>query len=109
MPRKAPSPRVSLPDDLKHGGLRQRGVTINGYSLQLHDGEGFVGDSVSRTAYSEMLDTWRKLYRRISGLDALGRKPTPEISKKAARRRCSGATARPRPSSPPHPKTTPGS
>jgi len=82
MPRKAQTPTVSLPDDLTHGGLRQRGVTIKGYSLQLHDGEGFVGDSVSRTAYSEMLDTWRKLYSGISGLDALGRKPTPEISKK---------------------------
>jgi hypothetical protein len=65
-----------------HGGLRQRGVTINGYSLQLHDGEGFVGDSVSRKAYSGMLDTWRKLYRGISGLDPLGRKPTRDITKK---------------------------
>lgn len=72
----------SLPDELTHGGLRRPTVTINGYSLQLHDGEGFAGDSVSRRAYSGMLDTWRKLYRRISGLDPLGRKPTPDISKK---------------------------
>lgn len=82
MPRKVPTSPVSLPDDLRHGGMRQRGVTINDYSLQLHDGEGFMGDSVSRTAYSEMLDTWRKLYRRISGLDPLGRRPTADISKK---------------------------
>ncbi|CAN7319125.1 ROK family protein [Polaromonas sp. LjRoot131] len=72
----------ALPDDLTHGGLRRPDVTIQGYSLQLHDGEGFAGDSVSRRAYSEMLDTWRKLYRRISGLDPLGRKPTAEIGKK---------------------------
>ncbi|MBW8722707.1 MAG: ROK family protein [Polaromonas sp.] len=76
------APRPSLPDDLTHGGLKRPGVTINGYSLELHDGDGFVGDSVSRVAYSQMLDVWRKLYRRISGLDPLGTKPTREISKK---------------------------
>lgn len=81
-PRKTPAPTASLPDELTHGGLRRPAVTINGYSLQLHDGEGFAGDSVSRTAYSGMLDTWRKLYLRISGLDPLGRKPTAEIGKK---------------------------
>jgi hypothetical protein len=75
-------PGVSLPDDLTHGGLKRPCVTINGYSLQLHDGDGFVGDSVSRVAYSEMLDAWRKLYRRISGQDPLGSKPTKAISKK---------------------------
>ncbi|EJL78479.1 transcriptional regulator/sugar kinase [Polaromonas sp. CF318] len=79
-PRQTGAP--SLPEDLRHGGLRQPTVAIQGYSLQLHDGEGFVGDSVSRTAYSEMLDAWRTLYRRISGLDPLGRKPTAKISKK---------------------------
>jgi len=78
--RKTPAP--TLPDELTHGGLRRPTVTINGYSLQLHDGDGFAGDSVSRRAYGEMLDAWRKLYRRISGLDPLGRKPTAEISKK---------------------------
>jgi hypothetical protein len=84
MPRQAPrnAPHVSLPDDLTHGGLKRPTVTINGYSLELHDGDGFVGDSVSRVAYSEMLDVWRKLYRRISGLDPLGTKPTRDISKK---------------------------
>lgn len=76
------TPGVSLPADLSHGALRQPGVTIQGYSLQLHDGEGFAGDSVSRTAYSEMLDTWRQLYLDISGLDPLGRRPTADISKK---------------------------
>lgn len=79
-PRKTPA--ASLPDELTHGGLRRPTVTINGYSLQLHDGEGFAGDSVSRRAYSVMLDTWRKLFRRISGLDPLGRKPTAEIGKR---------------------------
>jgi hypothetical protein len=84
MPRQASrnAPHVSLPDDLTHGGLKRPTVTINGYSLELHDGDGFVGDSVSRVAYSEMLDTWRKLYRRISGQDPLGTKPTRDISKK---------------------------
>mgnify|MGYP006920610543 CR=1 FL=1 len=83
--RKTPSrntPAQTLPDELSHGGLRRPTVTIQGYSLQLHDGDGFAGDSVSRRAYGEMLDAWRKLYRRISGLDPLGRKPTADISKK---------------------------
>jgi hypothetical protein len=84
MPRHAShnAPHASLPDDLTHGGLKRPTVQINGYSLELHDGDGFVGDSVSRVAYGEMLDTWRKLYRRISGLDPLGAKPTAAISKR---------------------------
>lgn len=80
MPRKA-SP-VSLPDDLIHGNLKLPAVTIDGYSLELHDGERFLGDSVSRVAYSEMLETWRRLFRQISGEDVLGTKPTRAISKK---------------------------
>ncbi|MEO8391021.1 ROK family protein [Polaromonas sp.] len=80
MPRKAST--ASLPDELLHGKLKLSSVTINGYSLELHDGERFLGDSVSRVAYSEMLDAWRNVFRRISGEDVLGTKPTPELSKK---------------------------
>jgi hypothetical protein len=106
MPRK--NHPASLPDDLTHGGLKRPGVTINGYSLELHDGDGFVGDSVSRVAYSEMLDVWRKLYRRISGVDPLGSKPTRR-SARSGWTNCCGVTARQRRLFQRRLKTTPGS
>ncbi|GKS84534.1 ROK family protein [Acidovorax sp. SUPP1855] len=64
-----------------HGDLRLASVTIDGYSLELRDGDGFVGDNASRTAFREMLDAWRKLYTDMAGKDPLGSKPTREISK----------------------------
>ena len=84
MPRKAPrKPSTApLPFDLLHGQLKLPAVTVNGYSLELHDGERFLGDTVSRVAYSQMLDVWRRVFRRISGEDVLGSKPTRAITKK---------------------------
>lgn len=76
---------VSLPAEdhlsLLHGSLKLPAVTINGYSLELHDGRGFLGDSVSRQAFTRMLDTWRKLFHELDGKDPMGTLPTPDISK----------------------------
>ena len=50
-----------------HGDMRLASVIIEGYSLDLSDGEGYVGDVASRTAFRHMLDAWRKLFASMDG------------------------------------------
>ncbi len=64
-----------------HGDMRLASVVIEGYSLELRDGDGFVGDVASRTAFRNMLDAWRKLFTSMDGKDPLGSKTTRELSK----------------------------
>lgn len=64
-----------------HGDMRLASVVIEGYSLELRDGDGFVGDVASRTAFRHMLDAWRKLFTSMDGKDPMGDKPTRELSK----------------------------
>lgn len=65
-----------------HGDMRLASVIIEGYSLELREGDGFVGDVASGTAFRHMLEAWRKLYASMDGKDPLGSKPTRELSKK---------------------------
>ncbi|MDB5964427.1 MAG: hypothetical protein JWQ72_927 [Polaromonas sp.] len=88
MPKKSPAAPPAL---LPHGALRLPGVAILGYSLQLHEGEGFLGDSVSRRAFSGMLDAWRTVYRDIGGKDPFGAVRTEDLSKKALDAMLAGA------------------
>lgn len=64
-----------------HGDMRLASVVIEGYSLELRDGDGFVGDVASRTAFRHMLDAWRKLFTTMAGKDPMGKKTTRELSK----------------------------
>lgn len=67
---------------LKHGSLKLPEVEILGYSLELHLGEEFLGDSVSKSAFSDMVDRWRKVFTSIHGKDPLGAKSSTELGKK---------------------------
>jgi hypothetical protein len=64
-----------------HGELELESVTVDGYSLELRSGDGFVGDSASRTAFRHMLEAWRTLLADMAGKDPLGRKATGDYSK----------------------------
>ncbi len=64
---------------LPHGCTTLPAVRIDGYSLQLHAGKGYLGDSVSRQAFGEMLDAWRALLRTMDGKDPLGHKPAAAL------------------------------
>ncbi len=64
-----------------HGDMRLASVVIEGYSLELRDGDTFVGDVASRTAFRHMLDAWRKLFASMAGKDPMGDKPTRQLSK----------------------------
>ena len=67
-----------------HGDMRLASVIINGYSLELRDreGEGFVGDVASGTAFRHMLDAWRQLFTAMAGKDPFGKTPTRDFTKK---------------------------
>ena len=43
-----------------HGLRELPGVQVDGYSLQLRDKDGFVGDQASQTAFRELLERWHK-------------------------------------------------
>lgn len=57
-------------------------MLIKGYSLELHHGKDFLGDTVSRAAYRDMLTRWRGVFAQIHGKDPLGKKATEDISKR---------------------------
>ena len=65
-----------------HGDMRLASVIIEGYSLELRNGGGFVGDAASGTAFRRMLEAWRNLYASMDGKDPLGSKPTRDFTKK---------------------------
>jgi len=70
--------------DLDVHGLRELGtLSVRGYSLQLTEKGGFIGDQASQTAFRALLDRWRKRHRRQSGdkRDPLGTLPSSELSK----------------------------
>ncbi|VWX63871.1 ROK family protein [Burkholderiales bacterium 8X] len=63
-----------------HGARELPSVVVEGYSLQLRDKDGFVGDQASQTAFRELLERWRQR-RRKKGRDPLGRTHSKELSK----------------------------
>jgi hypothetical protein len=80
MPKSASS---KAKDSLgQHGAMRLPGLKIDSYNLVLRepDGEGFVGDRASQTAFRDLLDARRSHHR--TGKDPFGKTPTAEIGKK---------------------------
>ncbi|WP_372013815.1 ROK family protein [Pseudoxanthomonas sp. 10H] len=66
-----------------HGAMRLPGLEIEHYNLLVRDpdGEGFLGDRASQTAFRELVDTARRHHR--TGKDPFGKMPTADIDKKA--------------------------
>jgi hypothetical protein len=65
-----------------HGAEHAAGLRVDSYNLALvrADGEGFVGDLASQTAFRELLDDARKHQR--TGKDPFGKTPTFEVGKR---------------------------
>src|SRR5690606_15885852 len=75
-------PRASTSDGRgRHGAVHLPGLVIDEYSLRLPDpeGEGFLGDRASRTAFRALLDTARR--EHLHGDDPFGKTPTAELAK----------------------------
>jgi hypothetical protein len=81
MKSSSPASADPLPAADVHGLRELPGVRVEGYSLQLRDKDGFVGDQASQTAFRELLERWRKR-RRKNGKDPLGKLHSRELSKK---------------------------
>ncbi len=64
-----------------HGDRDLPAVTIDGYSLEIEDAQGLVGDRASQTAFRELLTQWRG-HMESAGRDPLGPTPSEEMSKK---------------------------
>lgn len=63
-----------------HGSAQASGLAVASYNLALREpeGDGFIGDSASQTAFRALLDQAR---RQRTGDDPFGRTPTREVPK----------------------------
>lgn len=65
-----------------HNAARLPGLSIDSFNLALRDpdGDGFIGDRASQSAFRQLLEDGR---RHGTGKDPFGRTPTAQIGKKA--------------------------
>ncbi|MFO0990339.1 MAG: ROK family protein [Hyphomicrobiales bacterium] len=72
---KADEPRL-----VPNGSSALPFVTVDNYSLEIKDKEGFIGDKASKGAFRELMDKWRKPLRELD-LDPFGALPSKDIPK----------------------------
>ena len=77
---KTPHAPADNPPPQQHGARALPALVIDGYSLEIEDAQGLVGDQASQTAFRAVLTEWRERMER-AGRDPLGPKPSEEISK----------------------------
>ncbi|WP_411834708.1 ROK family protein [Pseudoxanthomonas mexicana] len=79
---KPSSSRHAGDDRGRHGATRLPGLSIDNYNLAIADpeGDGFLGDRASQTAFRTLLDTARREQR--TGKDPFGKSPARELGKK---------------------------
>lgn len=63
-----------------HGASVLPSVTVDSYSVELEDDEGYLGDKASKAAFWDIVDTWRKPLKELDQ-DPFGEKPSDEIGK----------------------------
>ena len=73
---------TTLPALPVHGGRLLPSVEIDGYNAEVADGDGFLGDRASKSAFRQTLDRWRKLLRKADR-DPFGDKDTDDINRKS--------------------------
>ena len=71
----------TLPAVAAHGASRLPSVEVDSYNVELKDDEGFLGDRASKTAFTEIIENWRKAMRK-AGDDPFGDTPTEDLGKK---------------------------
>jgi len=71
----------TLPNIATHGAARLPSVTVDSYNVEVKDDEGFIGDRASKGAFRDIIENWRKPFRK-NGEDPFGDTPSEEISKK---------------------------
>ncbi|MBL8895649.1 MAG: ROK family protein [Rhizobiales bacterium] len=73
--RKAEESRL-----VPHGASNLPFVSVDSYSLEIKDKDGFIGDKASKGAFRELMDKWRKPLRDLD-LDPFGDVPSADIPK----------------------------
>ena len=66
---------------IAHAAQRLPSVVVDDYNIELKDGDGFIGDRVSKAAFRTMLEVCRERLRAI-GPDPLGDKPSCDFTKR---------------------------
>src|SRR5690554_2079774 len=79
----SPRPRTSSARDDRgqHNAAQLPGITVDHYNLTLRDpeGDGFIGDRASQTAFRALLETVRR--RHLTGDDPFGKASSPQLRK----------------------------
>ena len=70
--------RTEEPRLVPHGSSTLPFVTVDNYSLEIKDKDGFIGDKVSKGAFRGLMDKWRKPLKEL-GLDPFGRLASEDI------------------------------
>jgi hypothetical protein len=65
---------------IPHGAAALPFVTVDNYSLEIKDKDGFIGDKASKGAFHTFLDKWRKPLRELD-LDPFGKASSEDIAK----------------------------
>ena len=65
----------------KHGAERLPSVDIDSYAIELKDENGFLGDRASKSAFSAILEGWRRPLRK-AGDDPFGNRSSVQINRK---------------------------
>jgi len=65
---------------IPHGAATLPFVTVDNYSLEIKDKDGFIGDKASKGAFRDLMDKWRKPLKDLD-LDPFGGDPSEEIPK----------------------------
>ncbi|HEY4140588.1 MAG TPA: ROK family protein [Pseudolabrys sp.] len=71
----------TLPMIAAHGAARLPAVEVDDYNVEVKDDEGFLGDRASKGAFRDIVENWRKLYRK-DGKDPFGDEPSEKLTKK---------------------------
>jgi hypothetical protein len=71
------SSRSDLPT---HGAAILPSVSVDSYNIEIRDGEGFIGDKASKSAFWDIVEKWRQPLREI-GEDPFGDRSTEKLNK----------------------------
>lgn len=72
---------VTRGSSLSHAPSDLPSVILDDYNIELKNGEGFVGDRVSKKAFRDLVEDWREKLRKL-GPDPLGAKASQDFSKR---------------------------
>jgi predicted NBD/HSP70 family sugar kinase len=67
---------------VEHGAGRLPSVSVDSYNLRIRDGNKFIGDNASKSAYLEKLDFWRRQIDPEVIRKSFGNEATADLSRK---------------------------